>query len=113
MAENYQQQSGIVTGPRGVVVDIPGVVFRTNTAATFNALATGTGLVHTVTISPVATGTIQIFDALTAVGTPIFDSGALAAGNPFTVTLDILFSTGLSMIVGVAASLVTISFRQK
>ena len=111
--ELYTPISGVSTGPRGVVTDLPCVFVHQNTAATFNAIATGAGLLHTVVVGPAATGTLQIFDNITAVGTVIVGPYTFVAGNPFTLYLDALFSTGLSMIIGVAASDVTLCFRQK
>ena len=111
-SEKYYPIGGITTGPRGVVTDLPCVFFHSATAATFNAIASGAGLLHSVTIFPVATATIQIFDNITAVGTVILGpSAAMVAGNGFTIYLDVLFGTGLSMIVGVAAIDVCVAFR--
>ena len=118
MAETYNAVTGVWSGPRGVVIDMPLTYSFFSTAATFNAIAAITTpgnaiLLHTVTISPVATATIQIFDNTTAVGALVFDGGIMAAGNPFTVTLDAKLLVGLSMIIGVAAMNVTLCWRTK
>lgn len=49
----------------------------------------------------------------TAIAPIVFDARVLAAGNPFTVTLDVLLNVGLSMIIGVVAFNVTLAFRTK
>lgn len=112
MPEVYQQVQGIYTGPRGVVVDLPCQFNTQTTIATFQ-IATGSGLLHTLTIDPVATGTILLNDNVGAGGPVMFQSVALVAGNPFTLIFDTLFANGLFLTIAVAASSVTTAFRQK
>lgn len=111
--EFYVPQQGVMHSVRGVVTDNPCIYTQSSTAATFNAVATGVGVLYYVTITPVATGTLQIFDNTTAVAPLIVDCGALIAANVFTITLNALFLTGLSYIVGVAAMNVTLCWRQR
>lgn len=82
--------------------------YITTTATTL--VATGQGVLHSITINkPVATGTIELDDALT--NTNAF--GIITSPtNPLPVTLiyDTIFTTGLSITTGTAAQNITVSY---
>lgn len=74
-------------------------------------IKTGAGFLHSITIVPVATSVITLWDNTAASGQVIFGPVTIAAGNPFTVTPDVQFSTGLEIAMTTAASLVTVAYR--
>lgn len=81
----------------------------TGTATTL--VKTGAGYLHSITFNkPVATGTIKINDALTdttpVIGTITMPSNA----QPRTVIYDIEFTTGLTIVTGVTAQDITVSY---
>lgn len=79
---------------------------------TQNAIKSGAGLLHSVTISsPKATGIVYIYDALTAAGTPIATITTTVTSTPFTLTYDKIFATGLSVKTEGQAQNISISYR--
>lgn len=90
-----------------------GYSYRNITAAspTTTVVKTGAGILHTVALStPVATGTIVIYDNTAATGTKIASYTTAASPSPTTVTYDAAFSTGLTIVTDVAAQDITITF---
>jgi len=74
-------------------------------------IKSGAGFLHSVTIAPLATATITLYDNTAASGTVIFQSTAMIAGNPCTIILDVSFSTGLELVIATANANVTVSWR--
>lgn len=76
---------------------------------------TGVGLLHTITINTsAANGTITIYDNTAASGTvigTITQPAALLSSGPVTITLNATFSIGLTIVTGVAAENLTVSYR--
>lgn len=72
------------------------------TAATNNAIKTGPGVLHKVVMNfPVASGTVTIYDSLTATGTKIATitlPASLVSDGPLDPTYDVAFSTGLTVV---------------
>lgn len=81
------------------------------TTQTTTLVKTGPGILHSVTINkPVATGTIELDDALTNT-TPKIGTITVPTG-PFPVTLiyDVEFTIGLSVTTGTATQDITIAY---
>lgn len=80
------------------------------TATTTNVKASG-GILHTVAVNTcVASATIKIYNALTATGTPITITCPSTVGNPFVMTYDIFYGTGITVVTSGATD-VTIAYR--
>lgn len=72
----------------------------------------GPGLLHTININtPVATGTITIYDGLNASGTKIGTYTIASSPSPSSVTYDVSFGVGLTIVTGTEAMDITVSFR--
>lgn len=84
---------------------------KTYIATTATTLvATGAGVLHSITINkPVATGTIELDDALTHTN-PFGIITTPASPLPVTLIYDTQFTTGLSITTGTAAQDITISW---
>lgn len=81
---------------------ISGSVTSISTGVT-TLVATGTCTLHTITVTGGTTGTIKVYDALTATGTAKIDfdtTNALA-----TYTFDIAFATGMTIVTSAATKL--------
>lgn len=81
------------------------------TTATTEVKATG-GFLHSITINnSTATGTITIYDNTAGSGTTI---GTITVGAspvlPVTLTYDVWFNTGLTIVTGVETSDITVSY---
>jgi hypothetical protein len=91
---------------------IPGYNSRTITTQTTTLVKSGQGVLHALDFTAVANGTITIYDALTATGTPIrtITSPGTVTQNEVNKILDITFSTGLTIVTGVANQDIVVSF---
>ena len=83
----------------------------TAAAPTTTLVKSGAGFLHTITFNkPVATGTVKINDALTDT-TPIIGTITTPVSPiPFTVTYDIEFTVGLTIVTATAAQDITVSY---
>ena len=91
---------------------IPGYNVRNITLAapTTTVVKTGQGILHTITFNkPVATGTIIVYDALTATN-PIASITIPASPQPVTLHYDVVFETGLTIVTDTAAQDMTVSY---
>jgi hypothetical protein len=80
------------------------------TTQTTTLLKTGAGVLHSVTINkPVATGTIELDDAITNTN-PFAIITTPTGPFPLTLIYDVEFTTGLSVTTGTASQDITISF---
>jgi hypothetical protein len=82
------------------------------TTATTTLVKSGAGLLHGVTVNSLGTvaSTIEIYDALTATGTPIAIIDSLNLSGQFLY--DINFATGLTLVTtGTVAPNLTVSYR--
>jgi hypothetical protein len=80
------------------------------TDATFAAIKSGAGILHTICINtPAATETITVYDSLTATGTKIATITLYASTNP-CFTYDANFTTGLTIVTATAAGDLTVSW---
>lgn len=81
------------------------------TTQTTTLVKTGAGVLHSITFNkPVATGTVEYDDALSNIAPSMGIVTVPANPQPFTLVLDIVFSTGLSVTTGVAAQDITIAY---
>lgn len=80
-------------------------------APTTTAVKTSQGFLHSITFNkPIATGTVTIYDSLAGSGTVIGTLTIPASPQPFTVTYDVFFTIGLTIVTATAAQDITISF---
>lgn len=79
-------------------------------APTTTTVKSAPGFLHSITFNkPVATGTVVLYDALSA--TTAFASITIPASPyPVTLTYDIAFTTGLTIVTDTAAQDITISY---
>jgi hypothetical protein len=77
--------------------------YRNISTATTTVLATGGGILHSLTINATAAGTITIYDNTAASGTKIATIAASAAGPLFV--FDVRFRTGLTVVTAAASDL--------
>jgi len=74
-------------------------------------IKTGQGVLHSITFNnPVATGTLEIDDALTNTTPKIGTITTPASPIPVTLIYDVQFATGLSITTGTANQDVTICY---
>lgn len=70
------------------------------------------GYLHTITLNnPVATETITIYDNTAGSGTKIGTITVPASPVPVTLTYDVTFWTGLTIVTATAASDISVSYR--
>ena len=80
-------------------------------APTTTLVKSGAGFLHSITFNkPVATGVVKIDDALTDTTPVIGTITTPASPQPFTVTYDIAFSVGLTIVTSTAAQDITVSY---
>lgn len=81
------------------------------TTDTTTVVKAGSGVLHTITFNqPVATEVVTIFDNTAASGTTIGTITIPASPMPVTLTYDVRFITGLTILTATAASNITVSF---
>lgn len=81
-------------------------------APTTTTVKSGAGTLHTITFNkPVATGTVTIYDNTAGSGTLIGTITVPASPMPVTLTYDISFATGLTIVTATAAQDITVSYR--
>ena len=79
-------------------------------APTTTLVKTGAGILHTITFNkPVATGVVTVYDALTATNA-IATITTPTSPIPVTLTYDIAFATGLTIVSATAAQDITVSY---
>ena len=99
--------AGTTLGPTtrgGDVMVGAGVHF--NAANAGYAIKTGAGLLRSITVGTPAAGTMTLYDNTSATGTPILVVTYIAATQPFTITPDQSFTTGLFAVVTGSADVV-------
>ena len=70
------------------------------------------GALHTITFNnPVATETVTIYDNTAASGTKIGTVTVPASPMPVTLTYDVNFGTGLTIVTAIATSDITVSYK--
>jgi hypothetical protein len=85
--------------------------YKNITTQTTTLVKTGAGFLHSITFGkPVATGTCKIDDAITDT-TPVIGTITTPANpQPYTLILDVAFTTGLTIVTGTADQDITISY---
>lgn len=80
-------------------------------APTTTLVKSGQGILHTIVFNkPTATGVVILYDGLDATGAVIASITIPASPLPVTLTYDLVFSTGLTIVTSVAASDITVSY---
>ena len=78
---------------------------------TTTLVKTGQGVLHSITINtPAATGTITVYDGLSASGTKFATITSFAAGTE-TFLYDVIFGTGLTIVTATANVDITVAYR--
>jgi hypothetical protein len=86
--------------------------YKNITTDTTTVLKTGAGVLHTITFNaPTATEVVTIYDNGAASGTKIGTITVPASPLPVTLTYDIQFSTGLTVVTATATSDITVAYR--
>lgn len=92
---------------------IPGYNYAHITGTTTSSLKSGTGVLHTITVNqPVASSVITIYDNTAGSGTVI---GVITLpdtllSDSVTLTYDVTFTTGLTIVTATAGSDLTVSY---
>ncbi len=82
-------------------------------APTTTVVATGNGVLHTITLNnPVATGVITIYNNTAGSGTKLATITTPSSPQPVTLTFDMVFAIGLTITSATAAQDITISWSQ-
>ena len=80
-------------------------------APTTTAVKTTSGMLHTITFNkPIATGVVTIYDSLAASGTVIATITVPASPMPVTLTYDLAFTIGLTIVTATAAQDITVTY---
>ncbi len=105
MAVNTSQLIDANSKPTGIFN------YKAITGQATTLIKTGDGFLHTITFNkPVATGTVKIDDALTDTTPVIGTITTPASPMPVTLTYDVYFSTGLTIVTGTADQDITVSY---
>lgn len=92
---------------------MPGYSFLNITLAapTTTLVRTGSGILHSITFNkPVATGTVVMYDSITAANTKIGSVTTPASPQPVSLFYDIAFTNGLTIVTDAAAQDITVSY---
>ena len=88
-----------------------GWLYNNITTETTTLVKTGAGFLHAIVINtPVATGTIELDDALTHTTPKIGTITTPTGVQPITLIFDIAFNTGLSITTGAEAQDITVVY---
>ena len=80
-------------------------------APTTTLVKTGSGILHSITVTkPASTGAIEVDDAITHTNPLIGTITSPATLVPYTLILDIAFTTGLVIYTATAAQEITITY---
>jgi hypothetical protein len=88
--------------------------FLNITGQATTTLKSGTGILHTITVNTAAAGaaeTVTIFDSLSGSGTKIGTITVPSSAVPVTLTYDVQFATGLTIVTATASGDLTVSFK--
>lgn len=86
-------------------------VYANITTQTTTLLKTGPGVLHSITFNkPVATGTVEMDDAITNTTPKIGTITTPASPIPVTLIYDVEFTVGLSITTGTASQDITVAF---
>lgn len=83
------------------------------TSQTTTLVATGNGVLHTITFNkPTATGVVTVYNNVAASGTKLATITTPASPLPVTLTYDIAFGIGLTVVTGTADQDITVTYSQ-
>lgn len=85
----------------------PGNNFKNIATATTTLVKTGAGNIHLVNINTAATGSVTVYDGLTAAGTKV---ATIDSATPGPHQFDVRFTTGLT-VVTVGSIDITVSYQ--
>ena len=89
-----------------------GYTYKNITTDTTTVVKSSAGVLHTITINtPVSTGTVTIYDNTAASGTKIGTFTVPNAATPITLTYDVAFLTGLTVVSAVEVMDFTVSYQ--
>lgn len=89
-----------------------GYTYSNITGDATTTIKSGAGSLHTLTFNnPVATETVTIYDSTAGSGTKIGTITVPASPMPVTLTYDVNFATGLTIVTATAASDITVSYK--
>ena len=83
----------------------------TITTATTTTVKSGAGILHTITVQLVATGTIIAYDNTAASGTVLIPTLTTVTAGIICMTFDLKFATGLTIVTGTAAQPMAVTYR--
>lgn len=90
---------------------IPGYNYKNITGDATTVVSTSNGVLHNITFNnPIATEVVTIYDGITTGGTKIGTITVPASPLPTTLTYDVNFLVGLTIVTATATSDITISF---
>lgn len=82
-------------------------------APTTTVIATGNGVLHSITLNnPAATGVITLYNNTAASGTKLATITTPASPQPVTLLYDIAFGIGLTITTATAAQDITVAWAQ-
>lgn len=82
-------------------------------APTTTVVATGNGVLHTITFNkPVATGVVTVYNNTAGSGTVLATITMPASPQPVTLKYDVAFGVGLTIVTATAAQDITVSWSQ-
>lgn len=88
-----------------------GYSFLNITGQATTVVKTGTGILHAITFNkPVATATVTVYDNTAGSGVKIATITVPASPMPVTLKYDAAFSTGLTLVSGVADEDITVTY---
>ncbi len=95
-------------------MDIKNQYSSTNiTSQTTTLVATGNGVLHTIVFNkPAQSGTVAIYNGIDAGGVLLGTITIPASPKPLTLTYDIVFAVGLTIVTGGADQDITICWSQ-
>ncbi len=110
VADNNPLPVSAIDGATGSAVSYGFTPYPISTAATFNAIKSGPGMIGDITVNKVGTtDVITVYDALTATGTPIAIITSPLVGDKFCELLK--FSIGLTIVTSGTPGHYTVSFQ--
>lgn len=107
----YQITAALTSTGTGVAaVAIAPAASQNITSATTTTAKSGAGMLSKIIINTSAAGTITVYDSTSASGTKLATITAVASGNPVSLSYDIPFGTGLTIVTSASMD-ITVTFR--
>lgn len=99
-------------GSPQAVLALGAYLYKNITTDTTTVVKSGVGILHTLTFNaPTATTVVTLYDNTAASGTKIGTITVPASPMPVTLTYDVAFSIGLTVVTGTATSDITVSYQ--